>query len=160
MNRTAPSQPTAAGPIPLTDERVPSHTADAVNLRIARATEERVAILAFAGTDSIDRRLLELDREWDIERVLESNASLIVFASATLAVVEDRRWGLLTMAVGAFLFQHAVQGWCPPLPLLRRMGIRTSREIHEERLALRLLRGDFQQPTADPKEALLLAREA
>lgn len=159
MNRTAYSQP-SAGAIPLTDERVPEHTADSVNLRIARATEERVASIAFAGTDAIDRRLLELDREWDIERVLESNASMIVLASATLAVIEDRRWGLLTMAVGAFLFQHAIQGWCPPLPVLRRIGFRTSREIHEERLALRLLRGDFQQPTSDPKEALLLARES
>jgi hypothetical protein len=42
-----------------------------------------------------------------------------------------------------FLLQHAVQGWCPPLPLLRRLGVRTADEINEERYALKALRGDF-----------------
>ena len=45
------------------------------------------------------------------------------------------------------LFQHAVQGWCPPIPLLRRLGIRTSREIEIERVALKILRGDFGEAT-------------
>jgi hypothetical protein len=43
----------------------------------------------------------------------------------------------------AFLFQHAVQGWCPPVPILRRLGYRTAREIDDERAALKALRGDF-----------------
>jgi hypothetical protein len=43
----------------------------------------------------------------------------------------------------AFLVQHAVQGWCPPLVVLRRRGVRTRREIEEERYALKALRGDF-----------------
>jgi hypothetical protein len=38
--------------------------------------------------------------------------------------------------VGTFLLQHALQGWCPPVPILRRLGYRTAREIFEERLAL------------------------
>jgi hypothetical protein len=45
--------------------------------------------------------------------------------------------------VTAFLFQHAVQGWCPPLPILRRLGFRTASEIDTERYALKALRGDF-----------------
>ncbi len=43
----------------------------------------------------------------------------------------------------AFLFQHAVQGWCPPVPVLRRLGFRTTYEIDRERYALKALRGDF-----------------
>jgi hypothetical protein len=39
--------------------------------------------------------------------------------------------------------QHALQGWCPPLPLLRRLGVRTQQEIERERYALKALRGDF-----------------
>jgi hypothetical protein len=35
--------------------------------------------------------------------------------------------------------QHALQGWCPPVPILRRLGFRTAREIFEERLALKSL---------------------
>ena len=54
---------------------------------------------------------------------------------------------LLPALVTTFLFQHAVQGWCPPIPLLRRLGIRTSREIEIERVALKILRGDFVEAT-------------
>jgi hypothetical protein len=45
--------------------------------------------------------------------------------------------------VTGFLFQHAVEGWCPPIPVLRRLGFRTAREIDIERVALKALRGDF-----------------
>jgi hypothetical protein len=50
---------------------------------------------------------------------------------------------VLTLAVLGFLLQHAVQGWCPPLALLRRLGVRTRREIDAEKYALKALRGDF-----------------
>lgn len=145
--------------LPATDERVPANTAYEINLRIRRKMEQRLTQLTANDKDAITRRLLELEQEWDIERVLEANAATVVLASATLAVVEDRRWGWLTAAVGVFLLQHAVQGWCPPLPVLRRLGVRTAREINEERLALRILRGDFAVPVSTPAEALVLAHE-
>jgi hypothetical protein len=37
-----------------------------------------------------------------------------------------------------------VSGWYPLMPLFRRLGIRTAREIERERYALKALRGDFQ----------------
>jgi hypothetical protein len=43
----------------------------------------------------------------------------------------------------SFLFQHAVQGWRPPVPVFRRLGVRTREEIDRERYALKALRGDF-----------------
>jgi hypothetical protein len=45
--------------------------------------------------------------------------------------------------VSGFLLRHAIEGWCPPVPLLRRWGVRTRLEIEQERYALKLLRGDF-----------------
>jgi hypothetical protein len=36
-------------------------------------------------------------------------------------------------SASGFLLQHALQGWCPPVPLLRQLGFRTSYEIEEER---------------------------
>jgi hypothetical protein len=57
----------------------------------------------------------------------------------------NRRWLAIPIIVGAFLFQHAIQGWCPPIPVLRRMGFRTAREIEIERVALKTLRGDFRE---------------
>jgi hypothetical protein len=53
-----------------------------------------------------------------------------------LGATVNRRWYLLPGVVGGFLLQHALQGWCPPLPLFRRLGVRTSSEIEEERRAL------------------------
>ena len=44
-------------------------------------------------------------------------------------------WGAL-MLVGAAILAHAVSGWYPLLPVLRRLGVRTAREIEEERRAL------------------------
>jgi hypothetical protein len=43
----------------------------------------------------------------------------------------DRRWLTLPALVTAFLFQHVIQGWCPPVPILRRLGFRTAHEIEQ-----------------------------
>jgi hypothetical protein len=89
--------------------------------------------------------LRELDEEWDIERVLETNASALAFVGSALGASVDQRWLAIPIVVGAFLFQHAIQGWCPPIPILRRMGFRTALEIEIERVALKTLRGDFRE---------------
>jgi hypothetical protein len=44
------------------------------------------------------------------------------------------------------------------LPLFRRLGIRTSAEIHDEIIALRILRGDFLERVEYPERALASAR--
>lgn len=54
-----------------------------------------------------------------------------------LSATVDRRWLALLAVVTAFLFQHAVQGCCPPLPILRRLGFRTAEEIGQEGCALK-----------------------
>jgi hypothetical protein len=106
------------------------------------AARERVNRLA-ARPHLIARRLRELDAEWDIERALEANAATLALSGASLAFFRDRRWGLVPMVVAGFLLQHALQGWCPPLPVLRRLGFRTRAEIDRERYALKAVRGDF-----------------
>lgn len=131
--------------LPSTVDRVPDHTAEHVNERIRRQTEERVARVAAAGPDAIARRLRELDEEWDVERTLEANASTLVAVGSGLALLVDRRFALVPLVVGSFLLQHTLQGWCPPLPVFRRYGFRTQAEIEEERYALKALRGDFER---------------
>ena len=131
--------------IPTTVDRVPLHTTEASNEQIRRATEQRVARLRHAGGQAIARRLDELDAEWDIERTLEANAATAVLVGTTLGATIDRRFFALPAVVAGFLLQHAVQGWCPPLPVFRRLGFRTSREIDHERYALKAIRGDFAE---------------
>ena len=139
--------------IPSTTERVPLHTPHSLNEQIARRTEENVAAYALAGPAAISRRLAELDHEWDIERMLEANAASVSLMGLTRGATADRRWFLLPVAVAGFLLQHAVQGWCPPVPLFRRLGFRTAAEIEQERYALKALRGDFRRLAAEPEYA-------
>jgi hypothetical protein len=86
--------------------------------------------------DDAARRLDELSREWDIERAMEANAAVLALLGLLLGAFVDVWFLLLPAAVGTFLLEHALQGWCPPVPIRRRLGFRTSREIFEERLAL------------------------
>ncbi|PZN35056.1 MAG: hypothetical protein DIU71_01030 [Proteobacteria bacterium] len=120
--------------------RVPAHTAEAVNERIRRETNRRIAACARQGRAAIDERLRQLDREWDVERCIETAAAGLSLLGLGLGAFKHRRWYLLPTAVSAFLLQHALQGWCPPLPLLRRLGVRTADEINRERYALLSLR--------------------
>jgi hypothetical protein len=92
---------------------------------------------------AIGQRLQELDAEWDIERVLETNASTLALIGLGLGTFVNRKFYLLPALVTGFLLQHALQGWCPPVPLFRRLRVRTQSEIELERYALKALRGDF-----------------
>jgi hypothetical protein len=131
--------------LPATTSRVAEQTADHVNAAIWRQTEENIAHYSSQGPDAIRRRLEELDREWDMERALEANASLAALLGLSLGALVDRRFFIFPAIVAGFLLQHALQGWCPPVPVLRRLGLRTSTEIDCERYALKALRGDFQE---------------
>ena len=128
--------------IPGTPERVPRSTSPRVNEALTARTASRVERCA-THPEEIDRRLGELDREWDVERTLEANASTLAFIGVALGAFLSPWWLVVPALVTAFLFQHAIQGWCPPLPILRRLGFRTMREIDVERYALKALRGDF-----------------
>ena len=125
-------------------DRVRANTARDINRRLDEAARNRLAQYAGALPAEITKRIEELDREWDTERVLEMNASTLAFAGVVGAVLSNRKWLILPSVVLPFLFLHAVQGWCPPLPILRRLGVRTRNEIDQEKYALKVLRGDFE----------------
>ncbi|MCA9453195.1 MAG: DUF2892 domain-containing protein [Nitrospiraceae bacterium] len=127
-----------------TTTRVEEHTDADINEEIYNRTKNNVLLYASAGPSAIDRRLRDLEVEWDIERVLEANAASFSLMGLALGAFVDRRWFIFPAAIAGFLLQHAIQGWCPPVPLFRRMGIRTAHEIQQERHALKALRGDYR----------------
>jgi hypothetical protein len=137
--------------------RVVDQTEESVNQRIQRQTEQRLAYFA-NHPEEIERRLEELDAEWDIERALETGSSTLTLTGLLLGIGVSRKWLLLSLGVQAFFMQHALQGWCPPLPVLRRLGVRTHYEIERERYALKSIRGDFED--AVTAEAALQATRA
>jgi hypothetical protein len=144
--------------LPTTVERVPENTADDVNSQIRRQTADNVAHFGSRGDQTIEERLQQLDAEWDIERTLEANAATVALVGLGLGVLVDRRFLAVPALVAGFLLQHSLQGWCPPLQIFRRRGIRTQREIEQERYALKAVRGDFEEVASAPSLALAAAR--
>jgi hypothetical protein len=147
---SVPDQTGEAIVLPATATRVENATSTDLNRHIAAEIADRVRWYAEHPAD-IDRRLDELDREWDIERTLEANAATLALAGTLLGGFADRRFLALPAVVTAFLLQHALQGWCPPVPVFRRLGVRTCTEINRERYALKALRGDFAGIGAPPR---------
>jgi hypothetical protein len=145
-----------AMPLASTKDRVPEHTADEVNERIRTEAMRRVEAVQ-GRPELVANRLKELDEEWDIERAIETNASTLAFVGTALGFFAHPYWLILPGLVTAFLFQHAVQGWCPPVPVLRRLGFRTMYEIAAERNALKALRGDYQDAHLSSGAALRAA---
>jgi hypothetical protein len=110
-----------------------------VNREIDRQTNSNIRRYANSSEEVINRRIEELDREWDIERALEANASALALTGLFLGLTVNRKWLALPTVVLSFLLQHSLQGWCPPLPLLRRLGVRTRGEIDREKYELKAL---------------------
>lgn len=135
--------------LPKSTERVEKHTDSEINKRIYKETLLNIGKYLDKSNEEISVRIEELENEWDVERVLETNASSLVLAGILLGSTVNKKWYLLSGAVGGFLLQHALQGWCPDLPLIRRMGYRTPTEIHEEIATLRFMRGDFDHLKRD-----------
>jgi hypothetical protein len=117
-------------------DRVRRSTPSHLNERIDRQIAGNVATYANSSQRAIQQRIHELDREWDVERVLEVNASTLALTGLALGLTVNKKWLALPAAVMAFLLQHGTQGWCPPLPILRRLGIRTRGEIDREKYEL------------------------
>ena len=126
-----------------TPDRVRAHSRDPLNERIDAGTQLCLEQHASGDREAIGRHLESLEREWDIERYLQANAGVVSLAGVVLGATVSRRFLVLPAMVFGFFFQHATQGWCPPLPLFRGMGVRTRREINREKYALKALRGDF-----------------
>lgn len=139
---------------------VRSATAGHVNEQIDREAERRVLRSAGEPKGVLSRRIEELDGEWDMERWLETNASALAFTGTVLGLFVNRKFLAIPCFVLPFLFYHAVQGWCPPVPLFRRNGVRTRREIDAEKYAVKVLRGDFDQVAGPQTNGDNRAREA
>ena len=125
------------------NDRVRENTAPAINEKIDDSIHKELNHY-YNDPFAIEQRLKQLEKEWDIERMIELNAAAIGLTGVLLSLAGNRKWLLLPLAVTGFLAQHAVQGWCPPVTLFRRLGIRTRKEIDKEKYALKALRGDFK----------------
>lgn len=118
-----------------------ARTSAASNARIDQRTRAAVDEVAVSRA-RIQARLGDLDREWSVDRAVMLAFAIAGGTSATLAMRGLARrghtggWGALFFTQLGFLAYHAARRWCPPLPILRRLGVRSQREIDAERAAL------------------------
>ncbi len=142
---------------PPTALKVKMSTSNKTNNKIHEKMLDTILKKSANNQNSISERIEELDREWDTERILETNASIIILISIALGILFGKWWFLLSALVAFYLLQHAIQGWCPPLPILRKLGIRTMSEINTEKTVLKVLRGDFDNCKTDTVELIKAA---
>ena len=119
------------------DDRVRRVTSSRLNREIDRQTDRNIRRYIGANRETIIDRMHQLDKEWDIERVLEVRASALALTGLVLGLTVNKRWFAVPGIILAFLLQHGLQGWCPPIPILRRLGVRTRSEIDREKYALK-----------------------
>ena len=149
---------------PRTRDNVRRHTSARLNHRIDQAMMKRVWEYAKKSREEISARIAELEREWDVERVLETAAGTLSLGGVLLGVTRGRGWLLLPAGVLASMLQHSLTRKSCAVQLIRAAGVRTRREIEAEKYALRMLRGDFDKmQTASEEthraiEALRLSR--
>jgi hypothetical protein len=145
--------------IPPTTIRVALYTDPALGSEIREKTINELRSVQDANVDVINNRLDVLEGEWDMERSLETGASAFAVAGTILGFARGKKWFLLSGAAGAFLLMHAVKGWCPPVTIFRRLGVRTSHEIANERIVLKMMRKDFEHLPLDVREMMEIAEQ-
>ncbi len=137
---------------PPTTKRICISTNQNVNYKIRNHTIRNINVYKNSSDKILSDNIEKLNSEWDIERIIELRAASLVIASTILGLKKNKNWFFLTGAAGAFLLQHSLQGWCPSLPILRRMGVRTAEEINNEKMVYKMLRKDF--PNIDSNDDL------
>lgn len=128
--------PQAAGPNDFGADPVRQASSEAANSEIDRRTEMRIGRYISEGPQSMRRRIAELDEEWDVERTLQVHGSSLALSGLVLGLTANRKWFALPAVVLPFLLQQGLKGWCPPMALLRKRGVRTRGEIEREKTAL------------------------
>jgi hypothetical protein len=129
----------------LRGDKVRAKTPPEINQAIDIETAAIVKFYTGKTDDEISKRIEELDKEWDIERIVEVRAATASLIGVILGLKRSKKWFILPIIASTFLLQYALFGWCPPIYLLRKFGFRTRQEINLERYALRALRGDFDK---------------
>src|SRR4051812_1306934 len=110
---------------PTSEDPVRRSTAPHVNREIDHQTTNNIRRYANSSPEVIQRRIEELDKEWDIERALEANASTLALTGLVLGVTVNRKWLMLPGAVLSPPLQHSFQVWFPPILFFGGVGERT-----------------------------------
>lgn len=130
-------------------DRVRENTEQYVNETLDERAEDRLRGYAASSREEITARIKELEKEWSIERLIESEAPMMALTGLGLGAAVSRKFLVLPAFVFGMVALHGIQGWYPMIPLFRRMGFRSRKEIDREKFAMKALRGDFRDVQSD-----------
>lgn len=125
-------------------EHVRKVTADKQNSAIDETILQNIKEFAGKSPKQISERIKALDKEWDIERMLDLNMSVLALCGITMSMLFNKYGIILPILLLLFFIWHALVGWCPPIPILRYFKVRSRAEIDREKYALKAMRGDFK----------------
>jgi hypothetical protein len=125
------------------------------------SVKDSVSFYGSLGQHAVSERLQALEDEPDLETV----ATLAMAGTGILALVfglmGSRLWRLLAWMALPLIFAHARGRLSAPGDFLKTLGLRSRKEIQEEKYALKALRGDFRdlgenraEGAPDPASAL------
>jgi regulator of protease activity HflC (stomatin/prohibitin superfamily) len=106
-----------------------------INERIQKEMERSIEYYR-DHPDEIRQRLQELDQEWGVDRMLQRTAGIIALTGITLGAFRNKRWLIPSAVASIFQVMFSITGWAPPVEMMRRIGLRTQKEIDQERCAL------------------------
>lgn len=115
-----------------TRDRIRLHTTQGINEKIDQQTVCNILNYSALSREDIINRIQELNKEWDIDRAIMANFAVVGSLTLLRGLFKRRSLGLLGLQLPFLLF-YAAKGWCPPLPLFRRLGFRTKSEIEAEK---------------------------
>jgi len=105
--------------------------------------EQRLACLADAGPQAIDDRLAQLDREWTAGRMTKAALGVAIVLGLILAAANPL-WLILPAAGGLLLLPYLFGRTSLLGKMFHEMGYRSGFEVDQEKMALKVLRGDFR----------------
>ena len=106
-----------------------------------------------ATPESVDNRLKELEKEWDLERVHELNASFSGLNGTLLGKILDKHFASLPFSTSTRLVNETPYEWNPSITLFESLGYRPKHEIEKEKQFLQTLKNEadsdfFYSPAA------------
>lgn len=137
-------------------DRVRKNSSNTINNSIDQDIAQHVNDMSNKSPEAINERIRQLEQEWDVERNLEVIAPSLILGGLAMGAFLNKKWLVLPGLVAAFLLQHGIQGWCPPVPVLRFFKIRTKGEIDREKYALKALKGDFEKTASDKSTSTII----
>src|SRR5687767_13633677 len=105
-------------------EIVRKGTPDKENQAIDNQILENIRKYAGKSPAEIAQRIQQLDKEWDIERVLDVIMPAFALLGITLSFIISPYSLILPTLFSIFYIWYAFFGWCPPIPMLRYFKIR------------------------------------